>query len=439
MKKITFIKLIQNSDIEEKNIFYLKIFLLFLIFSSYIYGFYARENIAGGAEADFKNLTWKGILLFKDNFLDTIYNYGKIGEGSLPLFHILNAYLNPFTYSEESFQLSICVISFLNVIIFSQILKQKYKIKIIDSYLYSSIFLILPFFRSSAFWGLTENLGWLFLILTIKFYLVINKNKVNIFLICLFSSLALYTRPYLIFFPIFFLISSYIKKDYSVLKTSVFYYSIFAIPGLILLYIWGGSVYLGTGDDKVNFILEYHQPKFIYENLLIFSSIFLFYFLPFHIVSFSREKKIFKKNIAYYALGFLFLLILHYFNAFDYLNNITLGGGAFLKISQFFFNDNLLFFIVIAFFGIISILYFSEISKKNIVLILSILIIYCTAKNIYQEYFEPLFLIVLFSLFDLKKQNINLLKENKTTLKFLFYFLIYFLSSYYYRYNIMVT
>ena len=113
---------------------------------------------------------------------DTIYNYGKIGEGSLPLFHILNAYLNPFTYNEKSFQLSICAISFLNVIFFSQILKQKYKIKIIDSYLYSSIFLILPFFRSSAFWGLTENLGWLFLILTIKFYLVVYKNKVNIFL-----------------------------------------------------------------------------------------------------------------------------------------------------------------------------------------------------------------------------------------------------------------
>ena len=139
----------------------------------------------------------------------------------MPLFHILNAYLNPFTYNEKSFQLSICAISFLNVIFFSQILKQKYKIKTIDSYLYSSIFLILPFFRSSAFWGLTENLGWLFLILTIKFYLVVYKNKVNIFFTCLFSSLALYTRPYLIFFPIFFLISSYIKKDYCLKDLSI--------------------------------------------------------------------------------------------------------------------------------------------------------------------------------------------------------------------------
>ena len=184
-------------------------------------------------------------------------------------------------------------IIFIECCFFSQILRQKYKINNVDSYLYSGIFLILPFFRSSAFWGLTENLGWLFLILTIKYYLVVEKNKVNIFLVCLFSSLALYTRPYLIFFPVFFIMNLFIKKkDYFILKTSIFYYTIFAIPGLILLYIWGGSVYLGTGEDKVNFILEYHQPKFIFKNLVIFSSIFLFYLLPFHLVSFSTEKKL---------------------------------------------------------------------------------------------------------------------------------------------------
>ena len=42
MKKIPFIKFIQNSNIDEKNIFYLKIFLLFLIFLSYIYDFYSK-------------------------------------------------------------------------------------------------------------------------------------------------------------------------------------------------------------------------------------------------------------------------------------------------------------------------------------------------------------------------------------------------------------
>ena len=436
MKKTIFKSFIQNTSIKEKNLINFKFFLFFLILLSYFLGFYYRENIAGGAEADFNNLTWKGILAFKNNFTETLFNYGAIGEGSLPLFHIINAYLNPLSYSQVSFQFSICLLSLLNVVFFSQILRQKYKINNVDSYLYSSIFLILPFFRSSAFWGLTENLGWLFLILTIKYYLVVEKNKVNIFLICLFSSLALYTRPYLIFFPVFFIMSLLIKKDYFILKTSIFYYTIFAIPGLILLYIWGGSVYLGTGEDKVNFILEYHQPKFIFKNLVIFSSIFLFYLLPFHLVSFSTEKKIDRNKKIYYLIALIFLLTLNHLNVFDYLKDNTLGGGAFLKISQLFFYDNNLLFIIIAFFGIISIIYFLEISKKNFVLIFCILIIYCTAKNIYQEYFEPLLLIALLSLFDLKKPSINVLKDNKTVLKFLFYFSIYFFSSYYYRYNI---
>ena len=139
-----------------------------------------------------------------------------------------------------------------------------------------------------------------------------------------------------------------------------------------MLYIWGGAVYLGTGEDKINFILEYHQPKYILKNLPIFSSIFLFYLLPFHIISFSKEKEIFKRNFLYYILILIFLLIFYYFNVFDYLNDSNLGGGAFLKISKLFFKEDLLLFIIIVFFGIISIIYFLENSKKNFVLIFSI-------------------------------------------------------------------
>ena len=176
----------------SKNISYFKILILILIFLLYANGFYLRENIAGGAESDFNNFTWKGIQAFKTNFLHTIVNYGAIGEGSLPMFHIINAYLNPFAFNPYIFQLSISIVSLFNVLFFSKILRQKYDLSILDSYLYSSIFLILPFFRSSAFWGLTENLGWLFLILSIKFFSRNRQKKRNVFLVCLFSSLAIH-------------------------------------------------------------------------------------------------------------------------------------------------------------------------------------------------------------------------------------------------------
>ena len=80
-----------------------------------------------------------------------------------------------------------------------------------------------------------------------------------------------------------------------------------------------------------------------------------------------------------------------------------------------------------------------RISKKNLILISCALFIYCTPKYIYQEYFEPLLLIFLFALFDLEKNVKNLFSENKSIFIFLSYFLIYLISSYYYRYNIVIT
>ena len=428
--------------LKRNNILKIKLSILTAIYLSYIFGFFLRENIAGGAEKDFINLTWVGILSFKDNFLETIFNYGAIGEGSTPMFHIINAYLNPFTYSQYAFQASITLLSILNVIFFSQLIKDKFKLSNIDSYLYSSIFLLLPFYRSSAFWGLTENLGWLFLILSIKFYLDVDKQiptklKSKIFLTCLFSSLALYTRPYLIFFPIFILLNLIVKKQYSLLKYWISFFSLFAIPGLILLYIWGGSVYLGVGEEKINFIQEYHQPKFILKNLVIFASIFFFYFAPFHIINYSKKFKLpSRQKIKIFSLILLLLLLLNYFNTFDYLNYNKLGGGAFLKINQIIFNENLIFFLFISYLGIISIINFLEKSKNNFVLLFSVLLIYCTPRYIYQEYFEPLFIILFFTLFNLGRGVDKLIKKDQTILIFIIFYVGYYFSSLYYRYYV---
>ena len=127
------------------------------------------------------------------------------------------------------------------------------------------------------------------------------------------------------------------------------------------------------------------------------------------------------------------MLILNYFEIFNYLNEITLGGGAFLKLNKILFNNNLTLFLLVSSFGFISILHYAKISKKNLILILT-LVVFCQPRFILQEYFEPLILILLFSLFDLGKNNLGVMKENKTFIIFSTYFSIYFLSSYAYRY-----
>lgn len=420
----------------------IKYFYLLIIVLLFIIGFLIRENIAGAAETDFLKFTWPAVLSFKRDFAYSIINYGKFGEGSTPLFHILNAYLNPFTFSQIAFQASITLISIISFLVLADILVEKFKIKKIDALIYSSILLLLPFYRASAFWGLTENLGWLFLILSLKFYVKFeaskNKNeKTYIFLICLFSSMALYTRPYLIFFPVFLILTFILNKDYKSLVQFSFTYLLFSLPGLFLLNLWGGTVYLGIGDNKIDFIQDYHHPKFILKNLIIFPTIFLFYFLPFKLIEFFNKQFYFTKNkilLFFYFFIFLLISLFYYLDFFEYLKLTKLGGGSVLKISQFFFQENLIIFLLISFLGIVTIIELAILSKKNLILLLSIVTIYCTPKFIYQEYFEPLLILLFFLLFDLRVNLKKTFQDNKFQILLLVYFLGYFVSSYYYRY-----
>lgn len=422
-----------------------KLFLLFFIIFTYVVGFLFRENLAGGAERDFLAFTWPAILSFKKNFFLTLQNYGQFGEGSTPLFHILNAYLNPFSSNQIIFQGSIAFISLLNVLFFSQILKEKFRLNGLDAVTYSSIFLILPFFRSSAFWGLTENLGWLFLILAIKYYNKIEYNKKNsaltIFLVCFFSSFALYTRPYLIFFPIFFIIYLMFYKRAEILKYASLFYLILALPGFYLIFLWGGIFKLGGVDPSLygpniaqTSLTDYHNPKFILKNIVIFSSIFLFYLIPFKLSQYylSRNELVKKKDYLIFLLIFAVLIFLSFINIFDYLNNEKLGGGAFLRLNQLIFKDSLIPFLFLCSLGLLLIYKYATISKKNLILISSLLI-FCLPKFILQEYFEPLIIIIFLSLLDYEENYIKLLKNDKTQFICLLYFIAYFFSSFVYR------
>ena len=414
---------------------YSKKFIILLFSLSFFVGFFLRENIAGGAEQDFLRYTWPVILAFKENFLFTILNYGSYGEGSLPLFHIINAYLNPFSENKILFQASVTLISILNVIFFSEIIEKKYNLRKLDCFVYSSIFLLLPFFRSSAFWGLTENFGWLFLILAIKYFIQFEKKetkdrKISIFFICLFSSLALYTRPYLIFFPIFIMIRSFVFKDFYMFKYAALYYLLFSIPGIVLLYLWGGTVKVGSTNSDL--LLNYHNPKFIFKNIVIFSSIFIFYFLPFELSKYFKHFRFKLKKILLFSTILTILLIFNFFEYFEYLKTINLGGGTFLKLNQILSNK-LFLFLIISSVGLTIVINYITISKNNLILFFCLLI-FCFPQFILQEYFEPLILILLFGLIDLNIKNSNIFKEGKTMIIFLLYYVFYYIGSFYYRY-----
>ena len=146
------------------------------------------------------------------------------------------------------------------------------------------------------------------------------------------------------------------------------------------------------------------------------------------------KNKIFsKKNIINYSLILSILLFLNYLDIFNYLNLLSLGGGAFLKINKIIFDDNLIFFLIFSSLGIVLIFNYFLISKKNKLLFFCLLI-FCFPKYILQEYFEPLILIALFTLFDLGKNNYKIFQKDKTVFMFCTFFSIYYLGSFFYRY-----
>ena len=150
----------------NKNVF-LKLTVVSLVSISFFLGYFLRENSVGGGQ-EFYKLSWPIIQSFKKDFLFTIRNYGSFNDYTIPFSHILNAYINPFSNNIQNFQLSVTIISFIIFIIFSLVFKRIFKhINFVDILLTSSVILLLPFFRTSAFWGKNENYGWLFFILAL--------------------------------------------------------------------------------------------------------------------------------------------------------------------------------------------------------------------------------------------------------------------------------
>ena len=251
---------------------------------------------------------------------------------------------------------------------------------------------------------------------------------------------AFYTRPYLIFFPIFLSLYFILSKKLNHLKISSLYYLIFSVPGFTLLYLWGGSLFMGEGFEKTNFIYEFHHPRFVLKNLIFFASIFYFYLLPFKIIEkiylLKKNKNLIDfKTLMIFMIFFLFLFFLYYFNFLEFLTMTKLGGGFFLKLNNLIFEKNYIIFILFSSFGFVYIFEYMQMNKRNIILFLSLLI-YCFPKFIFQEYFEPLVLILFFTLIELKKSQIQALKNSSSFVIVFTYFLIFLFTSFYYRYFI---
>ena len=430
----------------DSKIFF-KLLAFFLICVSFFLGYFLRENAVGGGP-EFYSMEWPIIQSLRKDFLYTINNYGLMNDYTMPFSHMMNAYLNPFSNDIANFQLSNTIMSFLTFLIFAIVIKKIFtKINFLDAILISSVFLILPFFRTSAFWGKQENYGWLFLIISFYFFFEVKKNifknvnsrdLLNVVFFCLASACALYARQALFFLPISFLLYLFFYgANKKIIITSIISFALFSIPVLLLMWTWGGIFHAVPGIEPWgSFLGGWINYKYILKNLPILLSFFGFYLLPILIIEFFhlgfREfNKIYYKSFLF---AFITLIVLLQINLLNYLGDYTLAGGAILKLNYIIQKNN--FFLLLIFSSIgFSILFrfFKEDKKNSLIIFLPLIIIYCFPKLLYQEYVEPLILIIFFLHLKTNLHSIYFKNTSFSHFVFLSYFATYLIGSIYFK------
>jgi hypothetical protein len=397
----------------------ISIFILTLLFTSFIIGFFLRENSAGGGPIDLEH-EWHNFKLLKENFL---YFLNIDYEASrFPLYHYLNIKINHYIFDKKDFINSFFLYSFLVPIFFYLALKYNFKnVPKYKIYLIVSLIFLSPFFRTSSYWGLQENLAYIFFFLSLISYqssIKIIKKYFTIFL----AFLSFYADQKFLIIPIiyFFLFFDFSKKIFNNFFFNlrlIFFCSFLIIPALFIFYKWEGI----SGPLGNKSLLKL-------DNVLVFIQLIAIYLLP--VVFFQNDifKKILKiAKIKNLLIIILYLIFYFFINKYFFIDNLPVGGGWSYKIyllikkNSLFFAD--IFYFLSSFFCFCLLLIYLNITKLNFIKIIIFIYYIFMSMGInilFQEYFDPIFnLMIIFYL------NRNFF-VNLSFLKLIFFNLYYF-------------
>tara|TARA_Y100001970_G_scaffold182041_1_gene221529 strand:- start:425 stop:1681 length:1257 start_codon:yes stop_codon:yes gene_type:complete len=398
------------------------LFILFVLFYlSLIIGFIFNENLNFGALPDWEAGDYPVIKDLSLNFKETLLNYESYGHRHSPVYLIFLSLLKKIGFSFDSIRFINLNISLLLIFFFYKCLIIKFDSieKKLLFILSLSIFLS-PTFRSLAIWPSSRIIGLIFFVVSIYEFLKFLKTKKkkyiwkNIFFLILSS----YISPNFSVFIIFFGFHYWKNIEFKYLF-QLFVFCLFcSIPAFYYLFYLDINFLLAKTPGSIS--TETVSLSFNFSNkILLISSIIFFHLSPFLI-----DRK-FLKNIIYskkknYLLAIIIIGINIIF--FDYSLNYT-GGGIFFQISNIIFDNNI-FFYILSFLSLLVLIYLSNENLNNF-LIFFILIISNIQNTIYHKYYDPLVLILFFTLLN-TSWNLKFFK-NKNNIIYVFGFYIVFI------------
>ena len=376
--------------LDKKNFFF-----SILLYLSLIIGYFNNENLNFGAYHDWIGANLNPLIDFSNNFVDTFLNYEKYGHRHSPVYLIFLSLILKTGIDIEYIRLIHLHLCLILVFLFYKCLLIKFSN--IDSkllLLLSLTIFLSPTFRSLSIWPESRIPGLIFFTLSIFYFLKFDKNHELKF--AWHSTISL-------------IVSAYISPNFSLFYIFFIYYFFkrlkFKSFSLIVLFSFAASTpmiyYIYFLD--INFITAGRTPGLegvatslnfnISNKVLIISSIIFFHLIPilYFLIDYKKMILFCKKNLVFILISFL---ILAYF--FNYKLSFT-GGGVFFQLSQILLNNNLFFFII-SFLSFLTIVYLSSLHIDNFLLIF-LLILSNVQNSIYHKYYEPLFIILIFTLF----------------------------------------
>ena len=403
---------------QKRKIHFLNLVLYFALSTTLLIGYFLGEDSSGsgGFPVDF-NSTWPVLKLIEKgeyfNFLEYTIHF--------PLHYYILYFFNLLVESKDAVRLLFTLISLITPYIFFLILKEKFlKTDLNKLFFLSQIIFLLPSFRSGAIWANTQLTALLFFMISIFYFLkwenqrskLIDKNLV---LQCFFLSLAVYSRQLYAIVFIYIVYIYFLKLDFKeFIKSSILIF-IFSLPGIFIVLSVPRTLSLTFDFNLAN-------------SLIVNTSIISFYLIPLYFViglNYLQDYKKFNITKEHYSLILLsFLLVLLSSTVFNY--NPSLGGGFFIKLSMIVFN-NLYFFFVTSFIGIILIMLIFRENKNTLILFL-LLIFGFSSYQIFQKYFEPMLIILLFSIIEFSQIKL-IFKNYKNIILFQSYFIVYLISA----------
>jgi len=390
------------------------IFLIALAVLSYFWGFYLDENSAGagGPKGDIVHI-WSNLKIYINNDIINSLNHPDYYDSRLPTAYLLHEYLNPFIETKIAFRRSVFVISLVLPLLFFLCLKQKFhKEDNLLLLLISSTVFLSPYFRTSAYWGLEENYGLIFLLLTfLSLNNFLNNENFNsykiylqIFFITFLSSCCFYFDQKLIIIPIICFFQILLSNKNIQLKLlTIFLYFLFSIPFIYLIILWGNIVHPSSAFRVM------HTNDILLFNIGYTSSIIAFYIFP---ILFFLEKNLlhkiknfFSANLNYLLIILIFVYLAYLMFFLDFGDLTDLGKGIVHKSGKILFESQYMqeIFTYFSFFvsGVILIIFLNR-SLKNTLILLYFFTLSLVLWPILQEYFDPLILLMAFTFFNLR-------------------------------------